>query len=163
MCRGCSGDIEGDGDDREFGGSDPLERESERPEGITREVNVAGSAGAGSPHRMTGVEDYEVLVSDERIVERRTIRANCPAINCSARAASTARTRRTAALEAAEAWQESRRGRRQSLGWTAKYYRTQGEYESARPHGSGEGSRCLMWWYLAWLGALALVIWLAVF
>lgn len=150
MCSGCSGEIEGDGDDREFGGSDPLERESERPEGIIREVNVARSAGTGLPDRMTGVEDYEVLVSAERIVERRTIRANYPVI------------KRAAALETAEAWQESWADHEESLAWTAKYYRTQYKSELAPLRGSVEGGRCLMWWYLAWLGALALAVWLAV-
>ena len=96
MCSGCSGDFEGEGDDQGFGGNEPLEHEAERPDGILREAGVAGWTRSGLPNTRAGVDDYEVLVSSEQIVERRTIPANYPAIN------------REAAKQTTETWQGRR-------------------------------------------------------
>ena len=76
MCSGCSGYFE-DGEDREHEESELLERDIETSRGSIgglRQSWAERSGSAGSP--AADVEDYEVLVSAKRIVERRVIRVN---------------------------------------------------------------------------------------
>ena len=153
MCSGCSGAFDGAGEDRELKYRWSFEDESRLAEGVAQETDMTERAASETllGRSMGLAEDYEVLVSAERIIERRIIRAKRHVFS------------ETGTLDDREAWQVSRTECKQANPETAKYYRTQDKSESARSRGSGEGGRCLMWWYLAWLGALALVIWLAVF
>jgi hypothetical protein len=189
MCSGCSGDFEGHGEEQDLGDSCPPEIEAKPPGPVfcagcpspfrankySPHPSATGREGGGeAPNDPGGSatregDEYEVLVSAERIIERRTIRANCTAVNCLQRAAlrgsgstSTTSTRQEGTMEAMEAWQESRREREHSLLWTAKCYQTRSQLLSECRARSGSGGRQLIVWGLAGVTVFALILWLAV-
>jgi hypothetical protein len=115
MCSGCSGQFE-DGEYWERGNTDPLDGDAEAAwsdtEEDTGESDWPQEPVPGEPHGARNDEGYEIFVSGERIVERRTIRANHIAS-------------REGVLGAPEPWHESPRERQQSQAATARTYRTQ--------------------------------------
>ena len=93
-------------------------------------------------------DDYEVWVSAERIIERRTIRANCCVHKQSG-----------AAVEM-RSWQESRLAREHSEDMSAKSYQTRRESRMEPRAGSGIGPTHLVIWGLASAMGFALALWL---
>jgi hypothetical protein len=151
MCSGCSGAFDGDGEDQELGYRLPFEDESGVAEGVAR---AAESAERAAPEILPGcsmgmAEDYEVLVSAERIIERRTIRAKCHNFS------------KKEMPDGGEAWQGSPQGYKQPKPETAKCYRTQSDFDFDRRHARSNGGMWLIGLYLGCLAAFAVVLWLA--
>ena len=151
MCSGCSGYFEGDGEDGDPDDDWVPEREASWPGGLAigryglwevRNDPAKGATGDG--------DDYEVLVSADFIVERRTIRSNRCAVNS------------PGAPEGVGSRQENRRNCEHSLLASANSYRTRSQCELKRPAGSGADGRCFMLWGLAGATVLGLALWLAV-
>lgn len=137
MCSGCSGNYEDDaenleglapetGDDsdsragRWSAAGGPVgghERRSADSAGSTIPTGKRDSSGGRD---CCTVDEYEVLVSAERIVEIRMIAANCLANNP------------LAAKAEAVAWSGSRLGHKHFRTATAKFYRTQVDFETGR-------------------------------
>jgi hypothetical protein len=151
MCSGCSGAFDGAGEDRELKYRWSFEDESRLAEGVAQETDMTERA---APETLLGrsmgwAEDYEVLVSAERIIERRIIRAKRHVFS------------ETGTLDDWEAWQVSRTECKQANPETAKYYRTHGGCDSNSRNEGAIGGMWLMCWYLGGLAVFALVLWLA--
>src|SRR3990172_5938568 len=125
MCSGCSGHYEDDYDDQNAGpdfcggagdmheGQWPsAEREAKWLQSSDPGRNGCYEWRSGPAESKPGEDDYQVWVSAERIIERRTIRANCRVHKESG-----------AAMEM-ESWPESRLGREHSQDVSAKCYQT---------------------------------------
>jgi len=151
MCSGCSGYFEGDGEDPDPGDDWAPEREEKWPGGFATGRDGPWEARPEPVRTAPGEEDeYEILVSAARIIERRTIRANCRAVN------------QQGVPEGMEIWQESQRERERSLAGSAKRYQTRTHFGSEPRAGSGAVGTCLMLWGLAGATVLGLALWLAV-
>jgi hypothetical protein len=150
MCSGCSGYFEGDGGDEGSDDDRVPELESSRAGGFSMERHELWEERNDLARSVGGdKDDYEVLVSADFIVERRTIRANCCAVS----------------PEGAPERLGSRRrdfGDEHSLLASANFYRTCGQFESKRPTEGGTDGRCLMLWGLAGAAVFGLAMWLTV-
>jgi hypothetical protein len=93
--------------------------------------------------------DYQVVVTADRIIERRTIRANC--CTCNEEGVATDR----------EAWQESRRERQHSRAVSARFYQTCKKSDSQGGRSGQAFPTRLMMCGLAGAAGLAMALWLA--
>jgi hypothetical protein len=149
MCSGCSGQFE-DGEDRERGDGDPVEGDGE---GVRRSAGD-GRGSCEEPlgraqEPADGADDYEVWVSAERIVERRTIRAKSFVVSGEG------------AVEPAKKWDEGLRRRERSQWPSARDYRTLMPFNSQRGDGDGTTRKCLRWACLGAVTLAGLALWLA--
>jgi hypothetical protein len=143
MCSGCSGDFEGDGEEQDLGEDEFTGDEPEPCGGVeAAESDCGPGAGSGA------IDDYDVLVSAERIVERRTMRANVRIFSPGQ------------AEDAQDAWRNSRRQREQTSEQSAKYYRTRQRQPETHVVNSRTNDKWFFFISLASVGALALAAWL---
>lgn len=164
MCSGCSGPYEGDCDDQNAGpdfcgGAGEMhegpwpsaEREAKWPRSSDPGRNGCYESRSGAQESKSGEEedDYQVWVSAERIIERRTIRANC----CFCK--------QSGAVVEMEIWPESGLARKHSEDLSAKCYQTQRKSRREPRAGSGIGPTRLVIWVLAGAMGFALALWLA--
>jgi hypothetical protein len=152
MCSGCSGDFEDDGgweqNENHTADCDPESfwsylRERKR---LWREQ--PDWAVGGSPDS-PDVEDYEILVSAERIVERRTIRAKCFVSNEKAEGVAAPRGKSLSEHE-------------QSCSVSAKDYRTLNVLQQIDDYEDCCACKWLSSRYLAAIAFAGLLLWLAV-
>jgi len=151
MCSGCSDYFEGDSEDGDPDDDRVPEREASWPGGLAMGRYGLGEVRNDLAKGATGDgDDYEVLVSADFIVERRTIRSNRRAVSS------------PGAPEGVGSRQEKRGNCEHSLLASANSYRTRSQFELKRPEGSVAGGRCLMLWGLAGATVLGLALWLTV-
>jgi hypothetical protein len=145
MCSGCSGqfeDGEDERDDLELAGEDAwcggryAARDSRRVGGMPFE------------HDRGTIDEYEVLVSGERIVERRVLRAKWLVVN-EEEAIRSARQR-----DGNDAWREH-----DTLA-SAKYYRTFRWPRKSRADHDWIVHKCLVWGSLGTVLLAAMALWL---
>lgn len=148
MCSGCSGYFEDD-EGREQG--DNLSDEQVEALGLFEtngnrpwEEQFGRAMKTGQ-----GVEEYEVLVSAERIIERRTIRANGFFISGEE------------PVDVMGTWKRSLRGYERLGTASAKHYQTQDLVGPPPCDGDSASCRCFIWWLLAGATLGVLTIWLA--
>lgn len=151
MCSGCSGAFDGDGEEQELNYRLPFEDESGCGESVSGQREGAERA---APEILSGcsmgtTEEYEVLVSAERIVERRTICAKHHVFS------------KKGIAGGGEGRQESVVECKQARPETAKYYRTESELHVGRRQENVKGGMWLICWYLGGLAAFGAVLWLA--
>jgi hypothetical protein len=157
MCSGCSDYFEGDDEMREPDDGQGVEEQQRMAGGLVREQDPSFCAGCKhSPHpfwqdgggpvlRDTPDEDYEVLVSGEYIIERRTIRAKCHDFN---------------AKEPQEPVNEGRPVKKSGTLEGAKHYQTHLSFGAERGSARRLRRKRLILWCLGAALAIAAIWWI---
>ena len=149
MCSGCSGDFEG-GDEPDLGHDefDPWEPELTAGRGVASEQGLQPGSGGGDASAMRAVDDYEVLVTADAIIEKRTIYSKSRILN------------ETRTSDVGEFWRESDREGEQPVVESARYYRTLAIFACANGSEAYVSGKCFLICALALTALMAGALWL---